>query len=327
MSKIDKSYAIVGTGAIGGFYGAKLQNTGVDVHFLLHRDYDHVRQNGLVVESPDGNIILPQVKAYQNAQDMPKCDVIVIALKATHNHILHEILPFILKDDSILLVLQNGLGVEEELANIINKINIKAKIIGGMCFVCSNKVGPGHIRHLDYSFITLGEYLPNYQAAGITEEMKQIGVSFERAGIPIELCEDLLLARWKKLIWNIPYNGLSVVLNARTDEIMNSQDIRILAEELMWEVVEGAKAYQRIIPEAFVQKMLDHTQKMKPYRTSMKIDYDDKRPLEVEPIVGTPLRKAQQAGVELPKISMLYRQLKFMDQQNRLLAEKSQQNA
>lgn len=323
MSKIDKSYAIIGTGAIGGFYGAKLQNIGLDVHFLLHNDYDHVRQNGLVVESPEGNIILPQVKAYKNAENMPKCDVVVVALKAINNAILHDILPFILKDDSILLLLQNGLGVEEELANFLATIDKKAKIIGGMCFVCSNKVGPGYIRHLDYSSITLGEYLPNYQSAGITEEMKQIAVNFEQTGIPIELCEDLLLARWKKLIWNIPYNGLSVVLNARTDEIMSSQDIRILAEELMWEVVEGAKAYQRIIPEAFVKKMLDHTEKMKPYRTSMKLDYDEKRPLEVEAILGTPLRKSQEAGVELPKISMLYRQLKFLDQQNR--AKKSQQ--
>ncbi|MCT7951184.1 putative 2-dehydropantoate 2-reductase [Ancylothrix sp. C2] len=313
MPKADKCYAIVGTGAIGGFYGAKLQQSGLDVHFLLHSDYDYVRRHGLVVESPQGNIILPQVKAYQNAKDMPKCDVVMVALKTTRNHILPEILPFLLKDNGVVLLLQNGFGVEEE----ISKISGNAKVIGGMCFICSNKIGAGYIRHLDYSMISLGEYAPNYQPAGITPNMKEIAADFEAAGIPIELSEDLLLARWKKLVWNIPYNGLSVVLDARTDEMMNDPDIRFLTEELMQEVVAGAKAYQRIIPESFMEKMLDHTAKMTPYRTSMKIDYDEKRPLEVEAIFGTPLRKAEEAGVELPKISMLYRQLKFLDRQNR----------
>lgn len=319
MPKSDKSYSIVGTGAIGGFYGAKLQQSGLDVHFLLHSDYDHVRRHGLVVESPQGNIILPQIQAYQNAKDMPKCDVVVVALKTTRNHLLPQILPYLLKDNGVVLLLQNGLGVEEE----VSKIAAHAKVIGGMCFICSNKIGAGYIRHLDYSTITLGEYAPHYQSAGTTPNLKEIAADFEAAGIPIEISEDLLLARWKKLIWNIPYNGLSVVLDARTDEMMNDPDIRILAEKLMREVVAGAKAYQRIIPESFIHKMLDHTEKMTPYRTSMKIDYDEKRPLEVEAIFGTPLRKAEEARVELPKISMLYRQLKFLDRQNRFSGEEN----
>jgi 2-dehydropantoate 2-reductase len=306
----ERSYAILGTGALGGFYGAKLQKAGLDVHFLLKSDYQYVSQRGLVIESKDGDFTLPQVKAYHDVEKMPQCDVVVVALKTTQNHLLPQMLPSVVKDDAVVLILQNGLAVEEEVAKIVSNVSI----IGGLCFLCSNKVGAGHIRHLDYGQITLGEYASGYNSCGITDKMRQIADEFTTAGISIELTEDLLLGRWKKLIWNIPYNGLSVILNATTDELMVIDHTRKLVEQLMYEVVAGAKSYGRIIPDSFIQTMLDYTVKMKPYRTSMKIDYDERRPLEVEAIFGNPLRKAEAAGVNLPQINCIYQQLKFLDQ-------------
>ena len=308
-----RTYAILGTGALGGFYGARLQKAGLNVHFLLRSDYEHVSKHGLVVESVDGDFTLGQVNAYCDVEKMPRCDVVVVALKTTQNHLLPKLLPPIVKDDGVVLVLQNGLGVEAEVAQIVGN----DKVIGGLCFLCSNKVGPGHIRHLDYGQITLGEYAADYYAAGITERMRQIDKDFESAGILIELTEDLLLGRWKKLVWNIPYNGLSVILNATTAELMANVHTHKLVEQLMYEVLTGAKNSGRIIPDSFIQTMLDYTVKMKPYRTSMKIDYDERRPLEVEAIFGNPLRMAQAAGVNLPQISCLYWQLKFLDDKQR----------
>ncbi|MGH1396565.1 MAG: putative 2-dehydropantoate 2-reductase [Trichormus sp.] len=308
----DRKYAIIGTGALGGFYGAKLQKAGLDVHFLLKSDYEHVSQHGLIIESKDGDFTLPQVNAYNDVNKMPKCDVVVLALKTTQNNLLPQLLPSVVKDDGVVLVLQNGLGVEEEINRIVPKVNV----IGGLCFLCSNKVGLGHIRHLDYGHITLGEYLPEYSQGGITQRMQQIADDFQNAGIGMELAEDLLLARWKKLVWNIPYNGLSVILNASTNELMADTYTRTLVEQIMYEVKVGANSMGRIIPDSFIQTMLDYTVKMTPYRTSMKIDHDEHRPLEVEAIVGNPLRKAQANGVDLPKISCLYHQLKFIDARN-----------
>jgi 2-dehydropantoate 2-reductase len=308
----NRTYAIIGTGAVGGFYGARLQQAGAQVHFLLRSDCEHVRQNGLFVESPEGDITL-KVNAYRHPSDMPKCDVVVVALKTTHNHLLPQLLPPALKDTGVVLVLQNGLGVEEDVAKIAGP----ERVMGGLCFLCSNKIGPGHIRHLDYGYITLGEYAPDYRACGVTERMRLVASDFQRAGIPINLAEDLLLARWEKLVWNIPYNGLSVVLDARTDELMANPDTRTLVEQLMREVLAGAAACNRPIPDSFVQKMLDHTEKMTPYRTSMKLDFDTGRPLEVEAIFGNPLRAAMRAGAQLPQIATLYRQLKFLDARNR----------
>lgn len=308
------TYAILGTGALGGYYGACLQRAGLEVHFLLHSDYDRVKDRGLIIESPDDNFNLPQVNAYNSASKMPKCDVVVVALKTTQNHLLPQLLPPVVKDDGVVLVLQNGLGIETQVAEIVGD----SRVMGGLCFLCSNKVGAGHIRHLDYKEIKLGEYNPYYQPGGISERMQSIGADFEKAGIPIKLAEDLLLARWQKLVWNIPYNGLSVVLDATTNELMADESTLVLVRELMDEVVAGAKKCDRIISESFVEEMLDHTAKMKPYRTSMKIDYDEKRVLEVEAIFGNPLRMVHSAGTQLPRIATLYQQLKFLDAKNRV---------
>jgi 2-dehydropantoate 2-reductase len=305
----ERRYAIIGTGALGGFYGSRLQKAGLDVHFLLNSDYEYVSKYGLVVESKDGDFSLSQVKSYGDVAKMPQCDVVVVALKTTQNHLLPQMLPPVVKNDGVVLVLQNGLGVEEEVAKIVGNVSI----IGGLCFLCSNKIGPGHIRHLDYGQIILGEYIPNYEAGGVTDKMQQIADDWESAGIPIELAEDLLLARWKKLVWNIPYNGLSVILNAQTDELMADSHTRKLLEELMYEVAAGAKSFGRIISDSFISTLLNYTMTMTPYRTSMKIDYDEHRPLEVEAIFGNPLRKAQAVGVNLPQISCVYQQLKFLD--------------
>jgi len=305
---VQRSYAIIGTGALGGFYGARLQRAGCELHFLLHTDYEHVREHGLICESKDGDFTLPRVNAYHDARDMPRCDVVVVALKATQNHLLPELLPPVIKDDGVVLVMQNGLGAEEEVAKIVGP----HRVMGGLCFLCSNKVGPGHIRHLDYGHVVLSEF----SQRGVSERMHAIADDFQRAGIDVQFAEDLAVGRWQKLVWNIPYNGLSVILNATTAELMADSHTRALAEQIMWEVVADAAACGCCIAPGFVQEMLDRTDRMKPYRTSMKIDFDEHRPMEVEAIYGNALRAAQAAGAKSPLIEMLYRELKFMDARN-----------
>ena len=304
-----RSYAIIGTGALGGFYGARLQQSGCEVHFLFHSDYEHVREHGLVCESKDGDFTLSRVNAYRDACDMPRCDVVCVCLKTTQNHLLPSLLPPIVKDDGAVLVMQNGLGVEEDVAKIIGA----QRVMGGLCFLCSNKVGPGHIRHLDYGMVSLGEFA----SRGISDRLQRIGGDFQQAGIAIQFADDLKVARWQKLVWNIPYNGLSVILNANTDALMANPDTRRLVEQIMQETVADARACGASLDHEVVETMLGYTDKMRPYRTSMKIDFDEHRPLEVEAIFGNPLRAAQHAGAKSPLIEMLYDELTFLDKRNR----------
>ncbi|MEM8603726.1 MAG: putative 2-dehydropantoate 2-reductase, partial [Cyanobacteria bacterium P01_H01_bin.121] len=300
-----RQYAIIGAGAVGGFYGACLQQAGHAVHFLLRRDYPHVVTHGLKIESADGDFALPTVNAYAKPEAMPVCDVVIVALKATRNVLLSQLLPPLLGPQTVVLLLQNGLNAEIQIANQFPE----TQILGGLCFICANKTGPGQIRHLDYKSITIAAYGDAYKPQGVTPAMTAIAEDFQQAGVPIQLAEDLLQARWQKLVWNIPFNGLSVVLDAMTDAMMTNPATRTLATTLMQEVQQGAAACDRNISDAFVQRMLSHTEQMKPYRTSMKLDYDAKRPLEVEAILGEPLRLAQTFGASLPRIEMLYQQL------------------
>jgi 2-dehydropantoate 2-reductase len=301
---MSRSYAIIGTGALGGFYGARLQHAGIETHFLLHNDYDHVRQHGIICESKDGDFTLPKVHAYQNAREMPPCDVVCVALKSTDNHILPQILPFVLKDNGVALVMQNGLGIEDQIASIVGP----HRVAGGLCFLCSNKPGPGHICHLDYGYIRLAEL-----HGPPTDRLRAIAADFNHAGVDAQCLDDLATARWQKLVWNIPYNGLSVILRATTDRLMASPHTRALVAVIMREVVANAAACGSNIPNSFIQKMLDDTERMKPYKTSMMLDYEAGRPMEIEAIFGNPLRAAQRVGAPSPLLETLYRELKFLD--------------
>jgi 2-dehydropantoate 2-reductase len=311
-------YAIIGTGAIGGYYGACLQRGGAEVHFLLHRDYAWVAEHGLVIHSIAGDFALPQVHAHASTQSMPPVDVVVIALKTTQNHLLpHLVAPLLGPNTPAILTLQNGLGIEDQWPDWVGD----CPIFGGLCFICANKVGPGTLHHLDYGTLLLGQYRPDHQPAGVSDLLTALGADFQAGQVAIEVTDDLRLARWRKLMWNIPFNGLSVVMNATTDQMIADPSLRYLAEQLMGEVLAASRCegdrlspgQGRHLSADLIPHMLTHTEQMAPYRTSMKIDFDEGRPLEVEAILGNPLRAAQAAGAIVPRIEMLYHLVKACD--------------
>lgn len=305
------SYAVIGSGAVGAYYGGCLQRLGRTVHHLCRSDYDHVQRHGLRIDSVNGDFRLPKVSVFNHVRDMPKCDVVIVALKTTDNHHLGELLPPVLKDDGVVLLLQNGLGVEREVAEVVGD----GRVMSGLCFLCSNKIGPGHIHHMDYGRVEFADYTRDGSAAEITPRVRAVANDFERAGNPVVVNEDLVLARWKKLVWNVPFNGLTVVLNTDTASIMADAAYRGRAHALMREVQSAALACAgRVIEDDFVEMMLEWTEKMEPYRPSMKIDFDTGRPMEVEAIFGAPLRAATEAGCAVPELSAVYRRLVELNQ-------------
>ncbi len=305
----NRRYAILGTGAIGGYYGGLLQQAGHEVHFLLRSDYDQVNKHGLRIDSINGDFVLPHINAHNTTATMPPCDVIVVAFKTTANHLLPDLLPQLLEKESVVVMMQNGLGVEE-VATAVPGVGC---VLGALCFICSNKVGPGHIRHLDYGSFTLGEYTPEVADGEISKTVAGVAEDFEAAGVTVNPTGNLARARWKKLVWNIPFNGLSVVLGATTDQLIRNIGSRALVERLMEEVCAGAACCGHVIEEQFIEKMIEATEAMAPYRPSMKIDFDEGRPMEIEAIYGVPLKRASARGVALPSIRMLYEELRFMD--------------
>lgn len=297
-------YAVIGTGAIGGYYGGRLANAGKDVHFLFHSDYDYVRENGLRVDSVKGDFHLTSINAYNQTSDMPVCDVVLVGLKSTNNHLLKDLLPPILHKDTLVVLIQNGLGLEEDLQKMMPGLHIA----GGLAFICSSKVGEGHVSHMDYGKLNIGSY-----SCSDEELIKKVVADFRESVVEANAV-DLDEARWRKLVWNIPYNGMTVVLDTTTEALMNNAATRGLLYEMMLEVIGAANAtgLEHEIEESYATDMLEMTEQMIPYLPSMKLDYDARRPLEIEYIYSRPVAIARQYGYDMAKVSMLERQLKFV---------------
>ena len=292
-------YAIIGTGAIGGYYGGKLANAGFDVHFLLHSDYDYVRQHGIQVNSCNGDFHLDAPNIYNNVEEMPKVDVVIVALKSTNNHLLRQLLAPLLNPGTLVLMIQNGIGIEPD----VEKLFPDAWLAAGLAFICSNKTKPGIVDHLFYGNINIG----NYSAP--KPVIDTLIADFDKAGVKA-FDVDYLEARWKKAVWNMPFNGMSVVLNAQTDQLLADASTRTLIKAQMMEVVMAANALGvKNIDEAFADKMIANTDAMVPYSPSMKLDHDYHRPMEVYYLYTRPIQEAASAGVDMPLLKDLEQKL------------------
>ena len=300
-------YGIIGTGAIGGYYGAKLAHAGQEVHFLLHRDYEYVKQHGLQVDSCDGSFHLDNVNVYQHAEDMPQCDVVLVGLKSVNNDKLQSLLPPLLHAHTLVVLIQNGIGVEEDVQKMFPDVQLAA----GLAFICSAKTEPGLVSHQCYGSINLANYSCKDEAL-----MQTVVDEFRQASIETGLVE-YHEARWKKAVWNMPFNGMTVALHTQTDQLLKNQSTRQLIREQMMEVVSAAQHLGvKNLDESFVDKMIETTDAMTPYSPSMRLDYDFHRPMEIYYLYTRPLEIAREAGCPMPKLEMLEAELRFLEADN-----------
>ena len=297
------NYAIVGTGAIGGFYGSKLAHSGREVHFLMHSDYQFVKEHGIQVDSCDGSFHLDHVNVYQHTADMPKCDVVIVGLKTTNNHLLPQLLTPLLHQDTVVVLIQNGIGVEADVQQMFPDV----QLVAGLAFICSAKTEPGRVNHQCYGSINLANYSCRDEAvfAAILNDFVDAGI--QAGSVPYDE------ARWKKAVWNMPFNGMTVALNTQTDLLLKNPATRQLIRDLMGEVV-GAARHQGItgLDESFIEKMIDMTDHMTPYSPSMKLDFDFHREMEIHYLYSRPIQIAHEAGYPMPKLEMLEAELKFL---------------
>ena len=307
--------AVVGCGALGSFYGAKLCQAGHDVHFLLRSDYEVVRKRGVFIRSIDGDF-RAHPKCARAPEEIGACDLVLIGLKTTAQDQFPRLLPPLVGQGSIVLSLQNGLGDEEALAALLGPQNI----LGGLCFVCLNRVEPGVIIHSAHGKIVLGEF-----ASRPKPRTQVIADLWRHAGVPCEVCENLAAAHWVKLVWNIPFNGLGVASAAgyeavlagavrpdapigpclATDALLSDPRWEKLVRELMWEVISAARAKGYCIPDAVVDHQVERTRMMQAYRASTLVDFEHGKPLELESMFREPLRQAKAAGIATPGLATL----------------------
>lgn len=301
------SYAILGTGAVGGYYGALLRKAGRQVQFLVNTEFAYVRAHGLRVDSPKGDFTLPVVSAVSRAEDLEPADVAVVAWKATANGLLPGVLKHALKPGGVALVLQNGLDPERQVAAAAPW----AKVMSGLCFLCSQKAGPGWIRHLDYGAVSLAAFGEGPQ--GVTPEMRAVAEDLQAAGVEARLLEDWRTARWRKLVWNIPFNGLCALTGKDTSALLKDRETRARIATLMDETIAGAEACGCPMPKDFRDRMLADTDRMRPYKPSMQLDREAERPMELDAIYARPLEAIAKAGGKAPAIAGLYARLRALE--------------
>lgn len=297
--------AVLGTGAIGSFYGGKLAVGGRDVHFLVRGGFDQIKRSGFRIRGKKENFHVAEAQVYQTSSQIGPCDLVLVALKATNNDALLELIPPLLHQDTILLTLQNGLGNEEFLAQHFGA----ERVMGGVCFICLNRISPGLIEHLEYGHFNLGEL------AGVAKvRTHNVAREFSQCGVECRVVDNLMEEHWRKLVWNIPFNGLSIAAGGiTTEDILRDDSLRSVAIALMNEVVVGAKCCGYNLPMDVVLEQIKRTETMGAYKPSTLLDFEAGRALEIEAIWGEPLRRAQAQGATMPRLEELYSRLKTLD--------------
>jgi 2-dehydropantoate 2-reductase len=297
--------AVVGAGAIGCYYGAKLAHAGCDVHFLMRGDTTEIRRSGIRIRGGGEELHLANVRHHSSTEEIGPSDLVLVAIKATANGDLLKLIPPLLHKKTMLLTLQNGFGNEEFLAE-----NFGAeRVLGGLCFVCLIRTSPGVIELYDEGHVALGEY-----NRGPEPRTHDIASEFKRCGVLCDVVENLAFERWRKLVWNIPFNGLSIAAGGLdTAAILSNEHLRGECLALMNEVIMAANKCGFPLPAAAALEQVKRTALMGAYKPSTLIDFEAGRPLEIEAIWGEPLRRARAAGAATPQLQQLYEKLKAID--------------
>ena len=236
---------------------------------------------------------------------MPKCDVVLVGLKSVNNHLLPDLLPPLLKEDTLVVMIQNGIGIEEDVQKMFPEVQLAA----GLAFICSAKTEPGKVNHQCYGYINIGNYSCKQQ-----EKIDEVVDDFRQAGVDANEVE-YWEARWKKAVWNMPFNGMTVALNTQTDILLQNPSTLQLIKDQMMEVIEAAQACGvKNIDESFAEKMIYNTVHMTPYSPSMKLDFEFKRPMETYYLYTRPIEEAKKAGYEMRKLEMLEQELRFLEE-------------
>lgn len=301
-------YAVIGTGAMGGLFGGMLAHAGFDVHFLFRSDYNDVKEKGFTVKSILGNFTLKNVNAYNSTEDMPKCDVILVCMKTIYEDRIPALIKPILKPDSFVILIQNGINMEKFVSE---QLPDGVGMAGGMVMASVTKTAPGEITHTNFGTITVGLYRGNDNI------LKAFCNDINTTGLKAVHSTDYTTERWRKLVWNMPFNGLSVALDASTKEIMDNPESRRLAYNIMLEVVEAAQANGAKLTVAYADEMMKATDSMIPYKPSMYVDYAHHRPMEIQYIYTEVIKSAKSKGVAVPNIEALEKRLLLIDQNSR----------
>jgi 2-dehydropantoate 2-reductase len=290
---------IIGAGAVGSFYGARLASVGVEMTIWCRSDYDFVKKNGIKIESYLGDYHFSPHKVIKNLDEVDdEFDYILIATKALPSIDICGLIKNILRPKTKIILVQNGIHIEKNIAQSFPN----NELISAIAFVASSRKSLGVVHHQAYGKITIGTY-----NGKTSEALEFLANLWQKSGIEVEISDKILFERWKKLVWNGAFNPLSVILHGKnTLEILNNDLAMNLVKNIMKEICELAKADNCELPADVIEKNIIATQQMKPYKTSMLLDFEAGRQMEVEAILGNAVKFAQSKSILIPYLSTIY---------------------
>lgn len=307
--KTKANILLFGTGAVGSFYGSILARGGASVSAVCRSDYDIVKKSGIEIKSPTGDYLFRPEKVYRDAGESEKpYDYIIVALKALPEIDSVSIIKEAVSENTAIVILQNGINVEESIAASFPE----NEIISALAFICVTRIAHGIVDHQDQGRLTLGTY-----PSGISSKVEKLTEIFQNGGITADGVEDVIAARWRKLMWNAPFNPLSVIgggLDTRT--MLESPLFTDLIRSVMKEVVALSIADGHPLDYEIIEKTISDTSKMQPYKTSMLLDYQNRRPMEVDVILGNALKAGEKYGIDTPRLKTLCQILSMMNEEN-----------
>ena len=296
----------VSSGAVGAYFCGRLAQKGAEVAVTVRSDRELVAANGFDIKSIAGDFnFKPQAVLSSADEYTGTADYIILTSKVLPDADMVDLIKPAVKANTVIVLIQNGIGIEDALAQAFPD----NEILSAIAYIGVSRVAPGKLEHKGAGKLIIGKF-----GGGESSSCKNLCDSFEAAGVPAEYTSDIAFYRWKKLLWNVPFNALSVLGGGLlTCEMTDQNSTEELCKELMKEVITVARAYNVNLPENLVGENIEYTRNFPPYKTSMLVDCENFRPLEVEAIVGRVVKYAQKLNIAVPHLQTVYAILKAFD--------------
>ena len=299
-------FAIVGSGAVGGYYGAKLARAGHDVTFIARGAHlAAIRARGLAIKSPLGDFVV-KAKAEDDPGKVPPVDVAIFAVKAYSNRDALPILKAVVRDRGVALTLQNGVESVDEVASSVGA----PRVLGGSTYVATALSAPGLIEQTGtHRRVVFGEV--SGDTSRVSDRVKQIGDAFSGADIVCEPVADARVPIWEKFCYLAPFAAFTGAARVPIGPLWADAAGRGLMTAGFREVEAVARAGGVALPQDVVDRILTYVDSIPPpTRSSLLIDLQQGKPIEVEALVGAVVRRGAKAGVATPIMAALYAVLK-----------------
>ena len=293
-------FAVIGAGAVGGYFGARLAQSGEDVWFLARgRTLEALRQHGLKVDSTKGDFVLPSVRVSEQPDEIGPVDVVLVAVKAWQITELAPVLKPLVGPQTMVVPLQNGVEAPDELSRMVGS----DKVLVGLCGLMSAIVEPGHIRHFGLEpFIAFKE-----QDNSRTPRLEPLRAAIAKAGIRAIIPEDIYVRFWLKFMFITAVGGVGSVVRSPVGILRQMPETRQLLYRTIQEIDTLAKAKGVKMPASSVDDTMGIVDAMPPGgSTSMQRDIWEGRPSELESLCGAVARIGKELGLDLPVNTALY---------------------